>query len=85
MVCFYTSCAGLTSKCADTNINVGDTIRYSRTVQKTLRCCSLYFHSDCTGFISFHAYVLYDGAQKVYEPIQLDTRTGEKWKELSLF
>ena len=58
MVCFYTSCAGLTSTCADTNINVGDTIRYSCTKDTTLLSFVLSIAIFPVFFCSMHVFCM---------------------------
>ena len=77
-------CRVITASCADTNINAGNIVRYSRT-KDTALLSFVPFYCDCFGLLLFHACVLCVGAQKVFEPIQLDSRTGGKWKERLLF
>jgi hypothetical protein len=53
---FYTSRAGLTATCADTNINAGDTIRYSRTKDTTLMSFVLFIANVSVFFCFMHVY-----------------------------
>jgi hypothetical protein len=86
MVCFFfVSRTGLTPTCADTNINVGDTIRCSRTKDSAL-LSFVFFIAIVSGFLFLFCTCMWCvGAQKVFEPIQLDSRARRKRKELLLF
>jgi len=81
MVCFYTSCAGLASTCADTNINVGDTIRYSCTKDTELLSFVL-----CTAIIPvlfcfMHVFcmMVYKKGSNPYSWTHIQEETGKNW------
>ena len=86
MVCFlkFISCAGLNLTCADTNINAGDTARYSCTKDAALLSFVFFFYCDCFGRLLFCACVRCVGTQKSVRT-QTAGLTYERKEEIPAF